>query len=340
MSWPLLLAEKGWIPDSLIRMGIRRLLRRRLAAIDGDSSQRGDLLKGLRQGPLAHSTDAANEQHYEVPPKFFELVLGRHLKYSSCFWYAGTASLEAAEVAALELTCERADLHDGMRVLDLGCGWGSLSLWIAERYPRCHVTAVSNSAPQGELIRRRAAERDLGNVEVVTADMNTFQPAGTFDRIVSVEMFEHLRNYEELFRRLGSWIASDGRLFVHVFCHRETPYLFEDRDDDDWMARHFFTGGLMPSERLMESFRGPFRLERRWRVAGRHYERTANAWLANVDEHRRQILEIFREAYGPSQAALWLQRWRMFFMACAELFGYRGGEEWFVSHTRWSLDES
>jgi cyclopropane-fatty-acyl-phospholipid synthase len=290
----------------------------------------------MRESPIALETDTANDQHYELPPAFFEIALGRHLKYSGCYWPEGIESLDAAEAAALEQTCERAGIRDGMRVLDLGCGWGSLSLWIAEKFPECRITSVSNSAPQGDFIRERARERGLRNIDVLTADMNTFQIAQTFDRIVSVEMFEHMRNYSALLERVASWLEPDGKLFVHIFCHREHPYFFEDLGTGDWMARHFFTGGLMPSERLMEEFSGALALEERWRVNGRHYEKTALAWLGNMDRNRGRILVIFAETYGKADAERWFQRWRMFFLACAELFGYGDGEEWFVSHSLWS----
>ncbi len=334
------LAERGWIPDLLLRRGIRRLLDSRLrqlgAGADGGEPGGGALAERMRHGPLAIATNAANRQHYELPAAFFETVLGRHLKYSGCYWPPGTATLDDAEAAALELASKRAGIEDDMEVLDLGCGWGSLALWIAERFPRCRVTAVSNSGRQGEFIRGRAAARRLGNVEVLTADVNRFRPERTFDRIASVEMFEHLRNYSLLLERLAGWLEPDGKLFVHVFCHRSRPYFFEDRGEpSDWMARYFFTGGLMPSERLMEEFAGPLRLERRWRVNGLHYERTARAWLANLDRRRYQVLPVFQSVYG-ADAERWFQRWRLFFLACAELFAYNDGEEWFVSHSLWS----
>ncbi len=338
MRWGLELAERGWVPDPVVRMGIRRLLAVRLREVRADPEAADALVEGLRSGPLAIETDAANEQHYELPPAFFEAVLGRHLKYSCCHWPKGTGSLDDAEAAALELTSTRAGIEDGMEVLDLGCGWGSLALWVAERFPACRLTAVSNSAPQGEFIRGRARFRGLGNVEVVTADMNAFDPGRRFDRIVSIEMFEHMRNYALLLERVAGWLAPGGKLFVHVFCHRSRPYFFEDQGPGDWMARHFFTGGLMPSERLLEEFAGPLRLEERWRLGGEHYRRTALAWLANLDRSRDRIREIFTAAYG-ADADRWLQRWRIFFLACAELFGYRGGDEWFVSHSLWSPRE-
>ena len=334
MQWALNLIQRGWIPDPLLRRGIRRLLETRIREISSDPDPTTPLVEQMRQSPLAIETETANEQHYELPPEFFQLVLGSHLKYSCCYWSEGTTSLSDAEALALELTTSRAEIEDGMKVLDLGCGWGSLSLWIAEHFTDCRVTAVSNSAPQGDFIRRRAGSRGLANVEVLTADMSEFQIARKFDRIVSVEMFEHMRNYSLLLERAAGWLKPDGKLFVHVFCHRSRPYFFEDKGPSDWMARHFFTGGLMPSEHLMEQFEGPVRLDRRWRLNGQHYERTALAWLENMDRHRDEIRGIFESVYG-TDAERWFHRWRMFFLACAELFGYKHGEEWFVSHSLW-----
>jgi cyclopropane-fatty-acyl-phospholipid synthase len=339
MQWTLNLAENGWLPDPVIKAGIRRLLRERISSINSDPSLTAELTRQMKESPIALETDTANDQHYELPPGFFQMALGRHLKYSGCYWPEGTGSLDDAETAALEQTCERAGIRNGMKILDLGCGWGSLSLWIAKRYPNCRITSVSNSAPQGDFIRQRAGERDLGNIEVLTADMTTFQIAQTFDRIVSVEMFEHMRNYSALLERVANWLEPDGKLLVHIFCHREHPYFFEDNGAGDWMARHFFTGGLMPSERLMEEFSGPFSLEERWRVNGNHYQKTALAWLDNMDRNRYRILAIFAETYGKADAERWFHRWRMFFLACAELFGYNDGEEWFVSHSLWSLGQ-
>jgi len=335
MQWALNLAEQGWLPDPLVRLGIRRLLDTRIQEINSDPHSSADFAEQMRHGPLAIETDRANEQHYEVPPEFFLTVLGSHLKYSGCYWPAGATSLDEAEAATLEMTCTRAEIEDGMEVLDLGCGWGSLSLWIAQHFPKCRVTSVSNSAPQGEFIRQRARAQGLTNIDVLTADMNDFQAAKTFDRIVSIEMFEHMRNYSLLLERVAGWLEPDGKLFVHIFCHRSRPYLFEDEGPGDWMARHFFTGGLMPSEHLMDEFAGPVRLERRWRVDGTHYEKTALAWLANMDRNKDAIRPLFESVYG-SDAERWFHRWRMFFLACAELFGYDDGEEWFVSHSLWA----
>jgi cyclopropane-fatty-acyl-phospholipid synthase len=281
--------------------------------------------------PVPH---LANRQHYEVPAEFFEVVLGRNLKYSSALWDPGTASLDDAEARMLALTCERAGLADGQRILDLGCGWGSLALFAAERHPGARITAVSNSASQGAFVRARAAARGLGNVEVVTADVNRFAPPGRFDRVVSVEMFEHVRNWPELLRRVRGWLEPGGRLFVHVFAHRRFAYPFEVDGDGDWMARHFFTGGIMPSHELLARVGGPLEVEARWLVPGTHYQRTAEAWLRRLDSGFPRAVAALARALPRREAELQARRWRIFFLACAELFGFAGGEEWVVSHHR------
>jgi len=328
--------ESGRVPDPLTRFGIRQMCGQRLreerrrAAADGHR----DILRSLRAGPIALHVEAANAQHYELPPAFFALVLGARRKYSGAFWPDGVHDLDRAEEAMLDLTCRRAGLEDGMRVLDLGCGWGSLTEWIAERYPRCRIVAVSNSRPQGDFIRAELARRARGNVEVVTADMNDFDPGARFDRIISIEMFEHMRNYQRLFERVASWLAPGGRLFLHVFAHRAFVYPFESTGAADWMARTFFTGGLMPSHDLFAHFQDHLRLDDQWWLDGRHYQRTSNAWLDNLDAHREEVLRLFDDTYGAAEAPRWLVRWRLFFLACAELFGYRRGSEWGVSHHR------
>jgi len=333
VSW----TEQGLVPDSVMRAGIRRLLRQRLAEIGAGGAEAGaDRLEAfvasMRREPVALLPEKANEQHYEVPAAFYAQVLGRHRKYSSCYWPDGTASLDQAEAAALAATCERAGLADGQRILELGCGWGSLTLWIAARYPNARITAVSNSSSQREHILAEAARRRLGNVTVLTCDMNGFDTPERFDRVVSVEMFEHMRNWRELFRRMHGWLMPGGRFFMHVFVHRSVPYAFEVRDASDWMSRHFFSGGMMPSDDLALRFQDDLRLLRRWRWDGTHYEKTANAWLANLDARRTAVLPILAAAYGADHAEAWLQRWRIFFMACAELFGHERGQQWWVSH--------
>lgn len=329
--------EEGRLPDALIRWGIRRLCRDRLrterrGSCEGDLDAHQKLVESLRSSPVAIETDKANEQHYELPPEFFSIALGKHRKYSSCFWPEGVTDLDSAEAHALAETCRRARLEDGLRILELGCGWGSLTLWMAEHFPQSQITAVSNSAPQREFLEGECERRKLGNVEIITADANEFEPDGTFDRVVSVEMFEHMRNYQVLLERISNWLEPDGFLFVHVFCHKELAYPFQTEGTDDWMGKYFFTGGIMPSDGLLLHFQDHLHIAERWRWNGTHYQKTAEAWLRNMDEHRDRILPILEGVYGKAERDVWFQRWRIFFLACAELFGFRNGEEWWVSH--------
>ena len=328
--------EQGLVPDTLVRAGIRRVIRERLTSLAAhdveDAAARVEAFVAAMSGPVAHVPEKANAQHYEVPAAFYANVLGAQRKYSACYFGPGVDALDAAEDAALALTCERAGVCDGQRILELGCGWGSLTLWIARRYPRSQVTAVSNSHSQRTHIVVEAARLKLRNVRVVTADMNEFAPDGSFDRVVSVEMFEHMRNWRELFGRVHDWLVPGGRFFMHVFVHRAVPYLFEKRGDSDWMSEHFFSGGMMPSDDLALRFQQKLALLQRWRWNGTHYARTANAWLANLDANHASALAVLAGVHGEVEAAQRLQRWRMFFMACAELFGYDGGREWFISH--------
>ncbi len=335
ISW----TESGLVPDSVIRAGIRRLLDNKLVEIDADDPEvaaatRNDFVEKMRQSPVALVPELANEQHYEVPAAFFDTVLGARRKYSCSTWKEGVTNLDQAEIDALETTVARAAVEDGMSVLDLGCGWGSLSLYIAEHFPNCSVVSVSNSTSQGDYIRERAAAQGFGNIDVLTADMNDFDIDRRFDRIVSVEMFEHLRNYEEMFRRIHGWLEPGGRFFMHIFTHRSTPYEYIDKGPSDWMTRYFFSGGIMPSADLPLRYASDLAIERQWTWNGMHYARTCRAWLDKLDRNKAAVMPILESTYGRDDAARWFMRWRMFFMACEELFRYRDGGEWFVSHYR------
>jgi len=331
------LAETGLLPDALVRFGIRSLLKQRLKdefADDAEQQSRRyrELLESLRASPIAIETDAANEQHYEVPAEFYRHALGKHLKYSSCYWDDGTENLDQAEARMLSLTMQRAELQDGQNILELGCGWGSLTLWMAQRLPNSRITAVSNSNSQREYIQQQAKLMGLVNIEVITCDVNRLNLQHQYERIVSVEMFEHMRNYDNLLNKVAMWLKPNGKLFVHIFCHRYLAYPFETEGDDNWMGRYFFTGGLMPARDTLLHFQRYLQLQCQWDVSGSHYQKTAEAWLANVDNNSREIMRLFSETYGKNQANLWLQRWRIFFMACMELFGYSKGNEWLVAH--------
>ena len=331
------LAEQGLVPDGLLRYGIRNLLRARLAELgcneaDMAAASAQNFFDDLRGAELAPEPDQANAQHYELPAAFFETVLGAHRKYSCGYWPPGVRSLDEAEAAALEVTCERAGLTDGQQVLELGCGWGALSLWMASRYPGSQITALSNSHSQRAYIEAQTRARGIRNLHVVTRDINDFDTKQRFDRIVSVEMFEHLRNWPRAFARVGRWLNVGGRFFLHVFVHRGPPYLFVDRDASDWMTRHFFAGGMMPSDDLALHCQDDLRLLRRWRWNGRHYQRTALAWLERLDARRDDLMPLLAQTYSPANAGRWWRRWRLFFLSVSELFGHEAGQRWWVSH--------
>lgn len=336
------LAEKGLVPDSLIRKGIRDLSQARLNEISANNCEMGakieaDFIASMNKSPIALVPELANAQHYEVPAKFFQLCLGQHRKYSSCFWLPDTKNLAEAEANALQLSCDHADLKDGQQILELGCGWGSLTLWMAAEYPKSKITAVSNSNSQREYINSAAKERNLSNINVITCDMNNFDAGALpsqpkFDRVVSVEMFEHMRNHQLLYGKVHDWLVPGGKFFMHIFVHRSTPYAFEVQGDDDWMSQFFFSGGMMPSDDLPLRFQQKLKLAQRWRWDGTHYEKTANAWLENMDKEEGPITEILAATYGAGEVTKWRNRWRIFYMACAELFGYKNGQEWWVTH--------
>jgi cyclopropane-fatty-acyl-phospholipid synthase len=334
---PSALLEKGLLPDAVIRQGIRRLLRQRLQeeTKENPEAQQAhfmNLIEELKRSAIAIQTAAANEQHYEVPTEFYQHVLGSRLKYSSGYWKAEDSSLDQSEIDMLQLTCERARLQDGMDILELGCGWGSLSLYMAERYPNSRIKAVSNSRTQKQYIDAQSIAHGLTNLEIITADMNEFNTPGQFDRVVSVEMFEHMRNYEKLMAKIAGWLNPGGRLFVHIFTHKTLAYPFDVKDDSDWMSKYFFTGGLMPSDDLLLYFQNDLKIEDHWQVSGVHYQKTSEAWLQNMDKNRAALMPLFEATYGRDEAVKWWVYWRIFFMSCAELWGFRNGQEWFVSH--------
>lgn len=321
-------------PDTVSRAAVSFLVGRsrgKLARAPHDINRH--FAAGMPNYPIAEAVDEANAQHYEVPAAFYELVLGPHRKYSCCYYDHAHSTLVQAEESALKRTCENAALAEGQDILELGCGWGSLSLWMASRYPNSKITAVSNSQSQRAYILGQAHERGLFNLEVITADMNKFMPAQNFDRVVSVEMFEHMANWRMLLERVRGWLKPDGLLFFHVFTHRSAPYRFDVSDKEDWIAQHFFTGGIMPSHDLVREFGDLFTLDANWRWNGTHYARTAEDWLVNYDRNRDAIDVVLKDTYG-ADAALWRRRWRLFFLATAGLFGHADGEEWGVSHYR------
>lgn len=331
------LLEKNKIPDFLIRFGIRRLLKIRLEDEDKGNlelqqNHLNDYIDSLKKSPVAVNTKDANEQHYEVPTEFYQYVLGKRMKYSGGLWNDNVESLDTSEEDMLALSVERAEIKNGQSVLELGCGWGSMSLYIAEKFPKCKVTGVSNSKTQKEYIDSVAKERGLTNVKIITMDMNVFTIKSQFDRIVSVEMLEHMKNYQSLFKRISGFLKDDGKFFVHIFTHRTFAYPFEVVDESDWMAKYFFTGGMMPSHDLFLHFQDDITILKQWVVDGRHYGKTSEAWLQNMDSHREKILPIFEKTYGKENITKWWVYWRVFFMSCAELWNFDEGQEWIVSH--------
>ena len=334
------LAEKGIIPDYFIRQGIVRNCENRLnnenvSNTEKVSSKKQIWIEQMKESPIALVPEKANEQHYEVPPAFFENVLGKHLKYSSGYWPDGVNSLDESEESMLELSFERAQLADGDSILELGCGWGSLTCYMASKLPNSKITAVSNSKDQKEHILNRCKNQGLDNIEVITADMNDFETESKYDRVVSIEMFEHMRNYKKLLSKISSWLNDDGKLFIHIFTHQSVVYPFENQGEADWMAREFFSGGMMPSHDLLLHFQDDLIIDDVWSMSGTHYEKTSLAWVNKMDANKDSIMKIFLKTYG-DDAKLWFQRWRIFFMSCEKLFGYNSGSEWGVSHYRFS----
>ncbi len=334
-------AERGLVPDAILRAGIRKLCADRLKSLQKTTleEEARDLehyVESLRKGPLAIHTREANTQHYEVPSEFYVAALGKNLKYSSCYYSRPGQTLDQAEDEALAITCERAELAPGQKILELGCGWGSLTLTMARRFPTAQITAISNSATQRQYILKKAEQEGLKNVEIITHNLAQDIDLGTdlFDRVVSVEMFEHFKNYEILLERVSRWLKPEGKLFVHIFTHRQYAYPFEIEGESNWMGRNFFSGGQMPSHTLLLHFQKHLGIERLWQWDGTHYAKTADHWLENQDRNRTAILDAFRKTYGEKDAEIWFNKWRIFFMACSELFGYDQGREWGVTHLR------
>ena len=336
MSLGIYLAEHGLLPDQLLAYGIRQQIKLRIKECIAYKDKMQQFISSLGKGPAAIEQEAANDQHYEVPAVFYTYALGKHLKYSSAYWPEGVHTLDEAEAAMLKLSCTRAELQNGQDILEIGCGWGSLTLWMAEHYPASKITAISNSASQREYILGQCARHGFDNVTVITNDVTLFETDHQFDRIVSIECFEHLRNYAYMFEKMSGWLKDQGLAFLHVFCHDQYTYPFEGEDDDNWMARHFFTGGIMPSYNLFEEFNQHLHVTNKWSVNGKHYERTAQAWLDNMDTHKNKLNDMFPNLPSKKDQQLQFNRWRMFFMSCRELFGFNNGQDWFVGHYKLS----
>jgi len=338
MISPLIrLAEKKLLPDFVIRYGIRTLLKKRVHSLVSNNSEENiknkiEFIQKMNSSEIALVPELANEQHYEIPANFYNYCLGKHKKYSSCYWDDKTKNLDEAELLSLKLTSQHAKLTNGLNILELGCGWGSLTLWMAQQYPKSKITAVSNSSSQRLHIIAQAKKRKLKNISIITEDMNKFNPQTRYDRVVSVEMIEHMRNHKQLFKKINSWLKPGGLFFMHIFVHKAQPYLFEILDKDDWMSKYFFSGGMMPSEDLPLFFQEDLKIVDQWSWSGKQYEKTANAWLKNIDSNKNKVMPVLEEIYGKNNSNKWLQRWRIFFMSCAELWGYKNGKEWKVAH--------
>ena len=331
------LSEKQLIPDFAIRYGIRTLLKKRLDSLVSNNPETNiqdkiDFIHKMNSSKIALVPELANKQHYEIPANFYKYCLGRHRKYSSCYWEDNTKNLDEAELLSLKLTTQHAKLTNGQNILELGCGWGSLTLWMAKKFPKSKITAVSNSSSQKTHILEQAKKRNLNNISIITEDMNKFNPKTRYDRIVSVEMIEHMRNHRQLFKKINTWLKPGGLFFMHIFVHKTQPYLFEVQDEDDWMSQYFFSGGMMPSEDLPLFFQEDLKIIDQWSWSGKQYEKTANAWLANIDSNKEKVMRTLEKIYGKDNSKKWFQRWRIFFMSCAELWGYRDGNEWKVVH--------
>ena len=332
--WFNFFISRGLIPDSLLRRGVRNQGRQRLQMMKNTDLKQEYLtfLKQASSGKIAVHTDDANNQHYEVDSEFFQYCLGKNLKYSSCYWNDDTSSLDEAEDIMLDLYCKRAKIEDGMTVLDVGCGWGSLSLYLAQKYPKSKITGVSNSNSQRKFIEKLGYERNLHNLNIVTKDINSFDTNKKFDRIISIEMFEHTKNSKILMDSINKWLAPDGLFFMHVFAHKYNPYYFDTEQKNAWMAKYFFTGGMMPNHDLFKDLESDLNYQKSWMLSGTHYEKTSNAWLEKMDSNKTKILELFRRNNSNSVAKKKFYFWRLFFIACAEIFGYNGGSEWIISH--------
>ena len=322
------------VPDYLLRRGVRNQGKQRLQMMKNTNLKQEYLtfLKEASSGEIAIHTDDANNQHYEVDSEFFQYCLGKNLKYSSCYWNDDTSSLDEAEEIMLDLYCKRAKIKDGMTVLDVGCGWGSLSLYLAQKYPKSKITGVSNSNSQRKFIEEVAYERGLQNLKIITKDINSFNADEKFDRVISIEMFEHTKNSKKLMNSINKWLNSDGLFFMHVFAHKDNPYYFDTNQKNAWMAKYFFTGGMMPNHNLFKDLNSDLNYQKSWMLSGTHYEKTSNAWLEKMDLNKRKILELFKKKNSNSMAKKKFHFWRLFFIACAEIFGYDGGSEWVVSH--------